>query len=332
MPRLEKNSTGVWVLATNRLRDEIVLARGHAGAALAAAALGAIGRHRHALDVAAVGHRDDHVLALDQVLDVLLELVVEDLGAARRGELLLDLDQLLAHQREQLVAVAQQLEIALDQLGDLAQLLGDLVALQPGQALQAQLEDGAGLGLGQPVGARRPTTSRPGSAIRAISGATSAAGQSRAISALARHHRVGRAADQLDHLVDVGDGDGEADQHMGAVARLAELELGAPRDDLGAEADEGLEDLLEAHQPRAAAVQRQRVDAEAGLQRREAVELVQHDVGHGVALQLDHQRARRRGRSRRGARRCPRPSCRAPPRRCARAGAPCSPGRGSRRR
>ena len=158
MPRLEKNSTGVWVLATNRRGDEIVLARRHAGAALAAAALGAIGRHRHALDVAAVGDGDDHVLALDQVLDVLLELVVEDLGAARRRELLLDLEQLLAHQREQLVAVAQQLEIALDQLGDLAQLLGDLVALQPGQALQAQLEDGAGLRLGQPVGAvgRRP--------------------------------------------------------------------------------------------------------------------------------------------------------------------------------
>ncbi len=65
--------------------------------------------------------------------------------------------------------------------------------------------------------------------------------------------------------------------------------LDAPRQDLGAEADEGLEELLEAHQSRPAAVQRQRVDAERGLQRREAVKLVQHDVGHGVALQLDHQ-------------------------------------------
>ena len=107
--------------------------------------------------------------------------------------------------------------------------------------------------------------------------------------ALARHHRIGRAADHLDHLVDVGDGDGEADQHMGAVARMAQLVLGAPRQDLGAEADEGLEQLLEAHQPRAAAVERQRIDAEVGLQRRVAIELVQHDVGHGVALQLDHQ-------------------------------------------
>jgi len=42
--------------------------------------------------------------------------------SVRRGrrELVLDLDQLLAHQREQLIAVAQQLEVALDHLGDLA--------------------------------------------------------------------------------------------------------------------------------------------------------------------------------------------------------------------
>ena len=44
---------------------------------------------------------------------------------------------------------------------------------------------------------------------------------------LARLVGVLRAADQLDHFVDVGDGDGEADQHMGAVARLVEQEFGA---------------------------------------------------------------------------------------------------------
>jgi hypothetical protein len=47
----------------------------------------------------------------------------------------------LAHQLEQLVAVAQQLEITFDQLGHLGQLLGDLVALETRQALQAQFED-----------------------------------------------------------------------------------------------------------------------------------------------------------------------------------------------
>ena len=76
---------------------------------------------------------------------------------------------------------------------------------------------------------------------------------------------------------------------MGAIARMVELEPGAPRHDLGAEADERLQQLLDGHQPRAAAVERQRIDAEGRLQRREAIELVQHHVGHGVALQLDHQ-------------------------------------------
>ena len=42
-----------------------------------------------------------------------------------------------------------------------------------------------------------------------------------------------------DDLVDVGDGDGEADQDVRAVARLAEQELGAPADHLLAEGDEG---------------------------------------------------------------------------------------------
>ena len=69
------------------LRDEILVARRHAGAALAAAALRAIGRERHALDVALVADGDDAVLALDQVFVLDLAFDVDDLGLARRGEL-----------------------------------------------------------------------------------------------------------------------------------------------------------------------------------------------------------------------------------------------------
>ncbi len=64
-------------------RDEILLARRHAGAALAAAPLRPIGRERHALDVAAVADQHDHVLALDEILVVHVGVAVEDLGAAR---------------------------------------------------------------------------------------------------------------------------------------------------------------------------------------------------------------------------------------------------------
>ena len=120
-----------------------------------------------------------------------------------------------------------------------------------------------------------------------ISGSMSFAGQCRSISRSRAIVRVRRRADQRDDLVDIGDRDGEADQHMRAVARLAEQELRAPADHLLAEGDEARQDVLEAQQLRAAAVQRHHVDAEARLQRREAVELVQHHVGDRVALQLD---------------------------------------------
>ena len=46
-------------------RDKILLTRRHAGTPLAAAALGAIGGKRYALDVAFVSKRHDHVFTLD---------------------------------------------------------------------------------------------------------------------------------------------------------------------------------------------------------------------------------------------------------------------------
>ena len=55
----------------------------------------------------------------------------------------------------------------------------------------------------------------------------------------ARLGRRGRGADDPHHLVEIGDRDDQAEQEMGAVARLGELELGAPGDHLLAEADEG---------------------------------------------------------------------------------------------
>ena len=62
---------------------------------------------------------------------------------------------------------------------------------------------------------------------------------------LARLVGVLGGADQLDHLVDIGDRDGEPDQHMGAVARLAEEMLGAPIDNLLAERQEQREQVLQ---------------------------------------------------------------------------------------
>ena len=103
----------------------------------------------------------------------------------------------------------------------------------------------------------------------------------------ARRRRIGRGADQLDDLVDVGDGHREADEDMGPVAGLVEQEAGAAGHHLLAELDERREHRRHVHQLGLAAVERDEVAAERALERREAVELVEHHVGHGIALQLD---------------------------------------------
>ena len=135
--------------------DEILLARLHAGAALAAAPLRPIGRERHALDVAEVRDGDHHVLALDQVLVLDLAFLLDDDGAARRGELRLHRAELVLDDRLDARARAQDVEIVGDLVGELVELGLDLVAAERGEALQAQIEDRPRLLVGQPVGARR---------------------------------------------------------------------------------------------------------------------------------------------------------------------------------
>ena len=75
---------------------------------------------------------------------------------------------------------------------------------------------------------------------------------------------------------------------MTPITRLAQQEPGAANHDLLAEIDKGSDHLAQTHQDRAAAIDRQHIDAERGLQRRVAIELVQHHIGRGVTLQLDH--------------------------------------------
>jgi hypothetical protein len=103
----------------------------------------------------------------------------------------------------------------------------------------------------------------------------------------ARLVRIRRSLDQLDHLVDVGERDREAFQHVGATARLAQLEDRATRDDFATMAHEGFEDVLQVEQLRLAVEQRHHVDAEHGLHLRLLEQVVQHHLGLLAALDLD---------------------------------------------
>ena len=139
--------------------------------------------------------------------------------------------------------------MAADLLDHLVELLGDLVALEPGEALEPQLEDRLRLLLGKAIDRRlaedavldqrderRDRRRRP--VARHEPGA--------------RRRRIGGGADERDHLVDVGDRDGERDQRVRPLPRLAQEKGGAPRHHLLAEGDEGGDDVLEAQQLRPA--------------------------------------------------------------------------------
>ncbi len=106
-----------------------------------------------------MAHRDDHVLALDQRLDIGLELDILDRGAPRVGELRLDRQQLAAQHLDQPRARAQDVEVAGDLADQLLHFVRDLLAFEAGQPLQPQIEDRARLLVGQlieAVGAEPP--------------------------------------------------------------------------------------------------------------------------------------------------------------------------------
>ena len=206
--------------------DEILVARRHAGAALAAAALHAIFGQRRALDIAGMGDGDRHVLALDQRFVLDLDIGVDQFGLARRGEF----GRASRSVRRAMIcstrgARAQDVEIVLDRLAELGRPRRRF-RRAPARSGAA----GADRGWPWPVPrsggwCRLPAIMWRGSAISATSGADVLGGPGARHQLLARRGGIGRGADQRDHLVDIGDGDGKADQDMAAVARLGELEL-----------------------------------------------------------------------------------------------------------
>ena len=273
--------------------------------AAAAALLRAVLGQRLALDVAAVAERDHHVGRGDQVLGAQLLHVVLDGGAARAQLRLAELGaqraQLVDDDRGDPLGTRQDVEQVGDGRHDVAVLADDLVLLQAGQALQAHLQDLAGLVVGQAVEAvglqavlRRQPLGAEGlaAAQRGAARALEHLAHQRRVPALlhqrgARHRRRGRGLDDADELVDVGQRHRQALEHMPALARLAQLVHRAARHHLAAVLQEDLQQELQVAQARLTVDQRDHVHAEAVLQLRLLVEVVEHDLGHFAALELD---------------------------------------------
>ena len=132
------------------------------------------------------------------------------------------------------------------------QLVGELVALERGQPLQADVEDRLGLLLGEPVAVGRDLA--VGGDLAVLVRGLDQLDQRQDVGQRPRPRhqaglgllRVGGGTDQRDDLVDVGDGDDQAHDDVRAAAGLGEVEGGAAEDDLLAEGDERLQHLLEA--------------------------------------------------------------------------------------
>ena len=154
--------------------------------------------------------------------------------------------------------------------------------------MQAQVEDRLHLHFGQAIGAAFLLGARLDRLDQLDVGRDLAdrpfAGQQR----LARGRRVGRASDDLHHLVEVGDGNNQAQQDVRTVTRLVQFELGAAGDHFLAEADEAGDDVPQRQHFRTAAADRQHVGRERALRRGVAPQLVEHHFGGGIALEVDH--------------------------------------------
>ena len=135
--------------------DEILGARAHADAAFAAARLAAIGIDGGALQVAAVRDGDGDVFHCDQVFETDLAGVFDDLGAALVAEILLDFLELLDDEVAEDFFGAEDFEVFGDAALDIGQLVGDLLLLHAGEALQLELDDGLRLPFGELASAAR---------------------------------------------------------------------------------------------------------------------------------------------------------------------------------
>ena len=160
-----------------------------------------------------------------------------------------------------LALVAEDLLEARDLLQRLGVLLEDLVALEAGEALQAHVEDGLRLDLARAgTAASGPPSRSAGSFAARISSITA----SRWSSAIFRPSRMCRRSSAL---------------RSSKTVRRVTTSLRWPMKTCSAS--------LSVEQLRAVVDDGEHDDAEGLLHRRQLVELVEHDVGVGVALQLD---------------------------------------------
>src|SRR5918994_1449806 len=242
--------------------DVVALFELHPGDADPAAALLAERVDGDALQVTPVRDGDHHLLLGYEVLDLEVDAL---LGRDRRPALVRvgrpDLAELLLDDPVDLGLVGQDAFEILDLLAQVPVLLLNLLALHRSEPLQPEIEDRLRLALGEPE------------ALPQV---------------LARRLHAARAADGRHDLVEIPERDEQSFEDVRPRPGPPELVARPARYHVELVGDVVLEDLLVRERPRHAVDERNQVHPEALLHLGVLVEVVEDDLGNGLALQLDH--------------------------------------------
>ena len=268
----EKQQVGVGV-GDEKCRHDVVILGLHRSQTLAAPVLGAEFGQRRALDIAAGGDGHDHILAFNEVFILHITGPVDDLSTAGHREQGFHLAEFVGNDRHDPLATAQDDQVILDLECEVFQFVGDFLDAQSGQALQAQVQDRAGLHLAEiiaAIGVHRVAgvVDQPDERGNLTGGP--AAGHQ----LFAGFGGVSTGADGAHDLVDVGNRNRQTAQDMAAFAGFLQFKRGAAGDNFLAEGDEMAEKIAQGEGFGAATVQRQHVAGERGLHRRETEQLV----------------------------------------------------------
>ena len=240
--------------------DEVLVAGLHSDPALATASLVSIDGDRTPLDIAGMGYGDDHILFRNHVFDADLFRLLDDLGAALVAVLLFDLGELVADDVANLLLAGENGFQLRNPFLNLLVLGNDLLPLHAGQSLQLEVEDGLRLPLGKLVALNQ-----------AAAGCRGGLG----------------ASDQLNDVVEIVEGGDEAFQNVRPLPRLAQLERRPPANHVASKVEDVSDDLQKWKHSRPVVDDREHVDAEARLERRVLVEVVEHDLTDFATLEID---------------------------------------------
>ncbi len=244
-----------------QVADIVLLLLVEADDPLASPVLYPVGGDGQPLDVAVTGHRDDHILFLDEVGDVdVIRLNGLDLRPSGVAVALLDIFQVILDEFEYTTRVLEDLAQVGDLFDDRLILLLDLLALKLGEAAEGQVQDGLGLPLGEL--------------------------ERRLLQPVARRGGRGRVTYGLDDGVEHAEGLQEALQYVRALLCLGEQEARAAQYDLAAMVDVDLQRPLEGEHPGHTVDERQHVAGEVGAHGGVLVELVEDYVRVRVPLEL----------------------------------------------